>query len=390
MLHFKIYKVTFFLPLFFILFSSYTLFAQGIIADHTCTDITKIPESAIIEAKQKLHIAYGHTSHGSQITSGMDGLVNFANNGGKGLSLATNIFDFNNGGTNEALDLEEGDGYGSGWMDHDCGYFPSWLNETRDYLNDASHSDVNVIMWSWCGQASGRSEQDMIDMYLAPMTQLETDFPKVTFVYMTGHSDGSGETGKLHLRNQQIRKYCVDNNKVLFDFYDIECYDPDNNYFGNKNVSDNCSYTGGNWATEWQNSHTEGSDWYNCGSAHSEPLNANQKAYAAWWLWATIAGWNTASDIDTAEIIEEIEVKQNCPNPAIHTTTIEFVVKKDTKIDFELFNVSGKQVFNTETKTYLPGSHEIELETGGLPSGIYFYRFNSLNYTTVKKMLVSK
>jgi len=33
-------------------------------------------------------------------------------------------------------------------------------------------------------------------------------------------------------------------------------------------------------------------DWYRCGSAHSQPLNANRKAYAAWWLWARLAGWN--------------------------------------------------------------------------------------------------
>jgi len=48
----------------------------------------------------------------------------------------------------------------------------------------------------------------------------------------------------------------------------------------------------GNWATEWQDSHTEGVDWYNCPSAHSQPLNANHKAYAAWWLWARLAGWD--------------------------------------------------------------------------------------------------
>jgi len=89
---------------------------------------------------------------------------------------------------------------------------------------------------------------------------------------------------------------------VLYDFYDIECYDPDNNYFGDKYVLDTCGYDGdddgdprndgANWAVEWQNSHTVGSDWYDCASAHSEPLNANRKAYAAWWLWARLGGWN--------------------------------------------------------------------------------------------------
>jgi hypothetical protein len=230
----------------------------------------------------------------------MTGLIDFANNGGLGLSHPEDIFAWNNGGTGGALDLEEGDGYGSGWLDHDCGYYPNWVNETRDYLDDPSHSDVNVIIWSWCGQASGRTEQQMIDTYLAPMTQLELDYPGVTFVYMTGHADGTGETGNLHLRNQQIREYCIDNDKVLYDFYDIECYDPDDNYFGDQYVNDDCSYTGGNWAIEWQNSHTEGVDWYNCSAAHTQPLNANRKAYGAWWLWATLAGWDPVTHAATS------------------------------------------------------------------------------------------
>ena len=46
-------------------------------ADHTTTDITAISETDIQNVIDKLHIAYGHTSHGSQITDGMSGLVTF-------------------------------------------------------------------------------------------------------------------------------------------------------------------------------------------------------------------------------------------------------------------------------------------------------------------------
>ena len=282
------------------------------IIDHTCTDITLIPQSAIQQAKDTLHIAYGHTSHGSQLATGMTGLVGFANGGGLGLSLPVDIFAWNNGGIGGALDLEEGDGYGSGWLDHDAGYYPNWVNETREYLNDPSHSDVNVIIWSWCGQVSGYSEQDMIDNYLTPMTQLESEYPDVTFVYMTGHADGSGETGNLHLRNQQIRNYCISNNKMLYDFYDIEIYDPDGNYYGDKAVNDECYYDSdgdgsrdANWAIEWQASHAVGEDWFNCSPSHTQPLNGNLKAYAAWWLWATLAGWND-SGVNRAPVLTAI------------------------------------------------------------------------------------
>ncbi|MEJ5309431.1 MAG: hypothetical protein WHX52_06640 [Anaerolineae bacterium] len=280
-----------------------------LIIDHTSTDITAVPQEWIEEAKRVLHIGYGHTSHGSQLTDGMSGLIGFANNGGRGLALPDNIFEFSPTGNQGGLYLHyfEGDGYGDGDLDHDAGYYPNWVDETRAYLGTPdpttgrgqNHPEMNVIMWSWCGQASGYSEQDMIDQYLAPMTQLELDYPGITFVYMTGHSDGTGETGNLHLRNQQIRDYCIENNKVLYDFYDIELYDPDGNYYGDKDVNDNCDYDSDgngsldkNWALDWQAAHTEGTDWYECSCAHSQSLNCNQKAYAVWALWARLAGWD--------------------------------------------------------------------------------------------------
>jgi len=251
------------------------------IIDHRCTKLSSIPADKIATARQNLHIAYGHTSHGSQITDGMTGLVSF-----KGAA-----YSWNNGGTDGALDLHD---YA---MSGDLGNpdRTTWAALTRTYI--AANTDVNVIIWSWCGQVSSATEAD-INTYLNLMKGLETDFPAVKFVYMTGHLDGTGLTGNLHLRNEQIRNFCKTNKKILFDFADIECYNPDGTYFGDKRPNDACDYDSdgngsleSNWAIQWQNSHSVGTYWYNCSSAHSQPLNANQKAYAAWWLWARIAGW---------------------------------------------------------------------------------------------------
>jgi len=288
-----------------------------LIIDHTSTDITAVPQTWIEEAKRVLHIAYGHTSHGSQLVTGMTGLVGFANGGGLGLALPEDIFAWNEGGTGGALDLDD---YAMGG---DVGYYPQWVDNTRSYLGDPdpdtgrgqNHPDVNVIMWSWCGQVSGLTAQQMMDTYLAPMTQLELDYPGVTFIYMTGHSDGTGEEGNLHLRNQQIRDYCIDNNKVLYDFYDIELYDPDGNYYGDKAVNDNCDYDSDgdgsrdkNWALDWQGSHTEGTDWYSCSCAHSQSLNCNQKAYAVWAMWARLAGWDGGiSAMEASKTASQVE-----------------------------------------------------------------------------------
>ena len=253
-----------------------------LIIDHSCINLNSIPAESIDAAKKNLHIAYSHTSHGSQITDGMTGLISF---------IGT-AYSWNNGGSGGALDLHD---YA---MSGDLGApdRTSWANQTRTYL--AANKDVNVIIWSWCGQVSTSTEAD-ITTYLNLMEALENDFKNVKFVYMTGHLDGTGLTGNLHQRNEQIRTYCKTNKKILFDFADIESYNPDGVYFGAKKPNDACDYDNdgngsmeSNWAIQWQNSHTQGKDWYNCSSAHSQPLNANQKAYASWWLWARLAGWD--------------------------------------------------------------------------------------------------
>ncbi len=249
----------------------------------------RISESDIKQVKSKLHIAYGHTSHGSQITTGMNGLINFSNDGNLNSSYSTDLFDFNSTGSNDALDYFEGAGYGSGHLELDAGYYPSWLNETQDFLDDSEYDRYNVIMWSWCGQVSSKTEQAMIDEYLAPMSAFEKAHPEITFIYMTGHLDGTGEDGNLNQRNEQIRSFCKNYDKWLFDFADIESHDPDGRNYLSQNADDACNYTGGNWATAWQNTHTEGSDWYDCGGAHTESINSNMKAYAAWWLFCRIA-----------------------------------------------------------------------------------------------------
>ncbi len=255
--------------------------AGAIVVDHACTDISAIPDQAIDSAKSSLHVAYGHTSHGSQLVTGMTGLVGFLGD----------LYAWNNGGTGGALDLK--DQPFSGAYDLGSPDRSAWAAATRVYLD--AHPAINVVIWSWCGQVSSATEED-IDLYLGLMSALESDYPGVRFVYMTGHLDGTGLAGNLHARNEQIRAYCRANEKVLYDFADIETYDPDGVWFGDKIPNDACAYDtdangtrDGNWAIEWQNAHP--GEWYSCTSAHSQPLNANRKAYAAWWLWARLAGW---------------------------------------------------------------------------------------------------
>lgn len=161
---------------------------------------------------------------------------------------------------------------------------------------------------------------------LNAMSQLEADYPEITFIYMTGHLDGSGETGNLNVRNNQIRNYCSANNKVLFDFADIESYDPDGDTnFMELYANDNCNYDGGNWADEWCTANPD--ECLSCSyCAHSRCLNCQQKGQAFWHMMARLAGWDggqpeqpicgDATDDGTIDTVDLMLLLKHCVNPA--------------------------------------------------------------------------
>lgn len=236
-----------------------------IIATHlACADFDNIPEALVDSIQTNMKIFYMHTSHGSQVLSGMYLLRD-----------EFSLYDFNMGDGSLSI-TEYGDDLGT---EDDT----SWAPITRQYLDDPDNG-INVVAWSWCGGVSANTEEG-INIYLNIVNQLEQDYPNVTFIYMTGHLDGTGADGNLYTRNNQIRAYCEAHGKYLFDFADIESYDPAGNYYAD--ASDACE-----WCDDW----CEAFDCPECDCAHSHCFNCYQKGKAFWWLLAHIAGADASWD----------------------------------------------------------------------------------------------
>ncbi len=375
------------LVLLLINFSPMSLSQDAIIANHTIAKLSLLPDEWIDSAKANLHIAYGHTSHGSQLITGMEGLVNW-----KGAQYA-----FNEGGTNGALDIDDYAFPGASDLGNPDRI--AWESATRNYLNDPANNDVNVVIWSWCGQVSSATETD-INTYLDLMNGLENDYQNVRFVYMTGHLDGTGTNGNLNLRNEQIRNYCLTNGKILYDFSDIESYDPDGTYYLDKYANDNCDYDSDgngsldkNWAIDWQNSHIINVDWYDCSAAHSQPLNGNLKAYAAWWLWAKLAGWNSVSGIDNPDenSLVNFQLFQNFPNPFNPNTSISFTLLKRNYVTLKVYDQLGNEVEILANTLLAEGYYEYRFNAKNYSSGVYFYRLQAgTEFSDSKKMILLK
>ncbi|MBE2254924.1 MAG: T9SS type A sorting domain-containing protein [Ignavibacteria bacterium] len=92
-----------------------------------------------------------------------------------------------------------------------------------------------------------------------------------------------------------------------------------------------------------------------------------------------------------SESVSGYELFQNYPNPFNPSTKIKFNLKSNEYVSLKIYDISGKVVFNLINNIFHnAGVHEYEYNATNLSSGIYFYKLETDNFSSVKKMMLIK
>lgn len=95
--------------------------------------------------------------------------------------------------------------------------------------------------------------------------------------------------------------------------------------------------------------------------------------------------------MDNAELSVLGLLYQNTPNPVIKSTNINYELKKESNIKFNIYNHIGQLVKRINIGTKSKGTHSFEFDVQGLESGLYFYSIiiNGQNIDSRKMTIIN-
>ncbi len=88
------------------------------------------------------------------------------------------------------------------------------------------------------------------------------------------------------------------------------------------------------------------------------------------------------------EVVSTFALEPNYPNPFNPATTISFELAKNTMAILSIYNVRGEKVAELVSENLPAGSFTYNWEAGDKPSGTYFYKLETDEFSQTRKMLL--
>ena len=99
--------------------------------------------------------------------------------------------------------------------------------------------------------------------------------------------------------------------------------------------------------------------------------------------------FNLQNDV-VVGVPENFSLKQNYPNPFNPVTKIDFDIPLESRVSLKVYNTEGKEIQNLVNGSLNSGYYSIEFDASSLPSGVYYYRLESGNFVSTKKLMLLK
>ena len=92
----------------------------------------------------------------------------------------------------------------------------------------------------------------------------------------------------------------------------------------------------------------------------------------------------------SSEIPKEFSLEQNYPNPFNPTTHFEFRIADFGFVKLVVFDVLGRKIETIVNEQLKSGTYEADFDGTNYPSGVYYYKLTSGDFTDAKKMVLIK
>lgn len=87
---------------------------------------------------------------------------------------------------------------------------------------------------------------------------------------------------------------------------------------------------------------------------------------------------------------KEFSLEQNYPNPFNPVTNIKFAIPKSSDVKIRVYDIIGNEVAVIYSGYLYAGYYIADFNASGLASGVYFYKLEADNFSSVKRMVLVK